>query len=428
MMYLLISGISHLVNTYLSYRYFEYFFGGEKYNPIVTFVSFALYFLFDAYIYSHHGGIAFMLIGNVLLFYLLTQNYRGKQRKKMFAALFYGLIFSALELGVLFFVLHFPLDLWEEAEYSYILGHVLSTILLFVFIAIVENRKDYHKPVSLPAYRWLILLLTPIVSFCFLLFLIFFTTLTLWQLSLCCLFLLPINVVVFYFYDKIVAHFSAVAENDMLIRQNMYYDHVVASIKLANNSERALFHDLKNHIISMDSLLSAKEYDKLECYFHHTFPDMIAKNISVSTGNAALDSLIHYKQRECKALGIDMRSTVVVPEEMPISDYYITVILGNLLDNAIEAVKKMDQNKVIQLMLRYKCECFVLVVKNPYKGTLRKQNQMYLTDKTDRSHHGYGLRNVQNMVEQNGGAMEISDAGQVFEVTVVLYADEHLMK
>lgn len=152
MMYLLISGISHLVNTYLSYRYFEYFFGGEKYNSIVIFVSFALYFLFDAYIYSHYGGIAFMLISNVVLFYLLSRNYRGKQRKKMFAALFYGLIFSALELGVLFFVLHFPLELWEEDEYSYIWGMFFPRFCyLFLLplwkIAKITTNRYLYRPI-----------------------------------------------------------------------------------------------------------------------------------------------------------------------------------------------------------------------------------------------------------------------------------------
>lgn len=97
------------------------------------------------------------------------------------------------------------------------------------------------------------------------------------------------------------------------------------------------------------------------------------------------------------------------------------ILLGNLLDNAIEAVRGLDREKrEIRVRMMTPNNMFLLEIQNSYEGVRKKVQERYLTTKSDHNLHGLGLDSVKRIVEKNGGFLEISDENQIFQVNVTL--------
>ena len=96
-------------------------------------------------------------------------------------------------------------------------------------------------------------------------------------------------------------------------------------------------------------------------------------------------------------------------------------MLGNLLDNAIEATEKLESEKDIFVSLVYQKEKLLIKIRNPYAGVLKKDRAgNYKSEKKDRENHGIGLKSVRKVVEKYEGVMEIHTEDQVFEMCVIL--------
>ncbi|NLZ81233.1 MAG: ATP-binding protein [Clostridiales bacterium] len=101
----------------------------------------------------------------------------------------------------------------------------------------------------------------------------------------------------------------------------------------------------------------------------------------------------------------------------------MAVILGNLLDNAIEAVKGLEKkDRKIQLKMRYDLPNVSIAVTNPFAGNRKKDsNQNYVTTKEDERNHGLGMKIVKDTVERYQGILEAKDYNNVFITHVLLY-------
>ena len=148
-------------------------------------------------------------------------------------------------------------------------------------------------------------------------------------------------------------------------------------------------------------------------------------NISdtVNTGNIVIDSLVGYWKKVAEDRGIEFQIEIDVPMDMPFRGADISLILGNLLENAVEAADKAKQKKYIQFKLKYDKKNLLIVVKNNYRGELiRGKGEVLRTTKSDAVNHGIGLPSVRRTVEKYQGTMAIDDSmPNCFVVRVVLY-------
>ena len=114
-----------------------------------------------------------------------------------------------------------------------------------------------------------------------------------------------------------------------------------------------------------------------------------------------------------------------MPQELDISAFDWNIILGNLMDNAIEAARR-SRDKFLQLKVHYQKGMLFIAIRNSFDGELLKAQERYLStkdyDREDESQvHGLGIRNVRRIVEKYNGSMEISDCGHIFEVRILMY-------
>lgn len=112
---------------------------------------------------------------------------------------------------------------------------------------------------------------------------------------ICSVIILLINVDMFYLYDNLINLFSEKYENNIIEQQNKAYLNQLHLMQESQMKIRFLKHDMKNHIINMQSLLSAEKYDQLKDYLAETNDYIYSNNVIIDSGNETIDSVLNYK-------------------------------------------------------------------------------------------------------------------------------------
>lgn len=408
-------------NVYILHRFNRSFFETSITPRYIELGSYFFIFLSNTIISLWINIPIVILLCNVIGYYLLTYNYQCDQKHRIFLPLIYICIATLAELIIFFLSTYTPIQISETNPYNFAFGPVFSTILSYVIVEILVVLKSSSSQIKLPLTHWLLLLVIPLVSFYLILLIMTFEDANPKTVALCCILALIINFVAFYFYEVVTAYAVNKMEKQREEEKNRYYLRQLETMEAFSESMRSFRHDLKNHTIAMQAYLKNKQYDALEAYLTDTFIEKALSEESIHCGNTVVDSILNFKMYEAGNKGITLEAKVSIPPQLHISDSDLTVILGNLLDNAIEAVEPLTQERVIRLKISYQKGQLILSVKNPYKGELLKKGDQFITSKKDKELHGYGLSNVKHVVDKNGGTMRIQTEQQIFSVTMMLY-------
>ena len=192
---------------------------------------------------------------------------------------------------------------------------------------------------------------------------------------------------------------------------------------------RGMKHDMKNTLSVIMQLASGKE-EGLQAYLEELNQTMDRLEFRFKTGNTVVDTLLNMKYHEIASTVPDLQMDVEglqFPETLFIQSYDIGIILGNALDNAMEACRKLkakepDAEAFIRISSFQKRELFFLKVENSFDGKVvrKPQNEFPVTDKADRENHGIGLANIKSTAEKYQGTMDFKVKGRVFILSVMM--------
>lgn len=175
----------------------------------------------------------------------------------------------------------------------------------------------------------------------------------------------------------------------------------------------SLHHDMKNHLASVDYLAERGKYDEIHRYIR------TLKNIEIEsqfqffyTGNDIIDAILNTKLAMAEKLRIQHRVAITyVDIPMELSD--ISVLLGNLLDNACEAAAKAEK-KNIEVRIRREDEYVFISVCNTMVHSVLENNPNLLTTKNEQELHGFGVRNIKKIVNQYNGIIRYHEEAGMF--------------
>ena len=137
-----------------------------------------------------------------------------------------------------------------------------------------------------------------------------------------------------------------------------------------------------------------------------------------SIADETCDALCRAAREKSLELGIDI--SFAVPEQIAISDTDFSILLGNLLENAIEACQRMESgNKMISVIGVCNEKCMKFKIKNTFSGHIQKRGQSFYSSKRN-NEPGIGIRSVQSVVEKYGGIIDISNTETFFNVAVII--------
>lgn len=197
-------------------------------------------------------------------------------------------------------------------------------------------------------------------------------------------------------------------------------------------SIRRVRHEMKNHLANIKGLVAGEQYGELETYIRKLDETIQEIDYQFSTGNAVTDVIINDKYRRAQKLGITFRVLFAYRETDTISAFDLGIVLDNLLDNAIEACEKVEQEKRrISLTLKRKEHFLLVEVENSYEGRLAWKDGESVPETMKQSNlpemlmeHGVGLKNVKDVAERYLGYLDIKAEADVFRVTVMLQQEE----
>ena len=176
----------------------------------------------------------------------------------------------------------------------------------------------------------------------------------------------------------------------------------------AQEQIRELYHDLKNHLLYAEKEeLSEEIQEKLRSYENY-----------YETGNEFLNVILADKIGKAKKDNIQLECNVDFSQGDFIEALDISTIFGNLLDNAIEASKKIENGeKYIFINVAVKGQLLIIVIKNSMRTFACEQLQ---TDKWNKTYHGYGLSNVRKSLKKYNGELKMHTDEKEFRVSVVI--------
>ena len=205
-------------------------------------------------------------------------------------------------------------------------------------------------------------------------------------------------------------------ENHLLSLQKLQHENLQQRI----NEARQAKHDLHHHVHLIREYLRCGKLQELESYLDHYAASLPDTQSLVYCKHYATNALLGYFVSQAKAQGIETDVFLQFPETIRLPETTLSVVLGNLLENAIDACKNVDISKR-KITVRGKASMgFVFFeITNPYEGNLRKSKSgTFLSTKA--TNRGLGLESVAALANAHGGILELDSHDSVFRASVML--------
>ncbi len=172
----------------------------------------------------------------------------------------------------------------------------------------------------------------------------------------------------------------------------------------ANTELRKFKHDYNNHINCIQALISSGRYEEVSEYLNKLSTLLPSDSFLYKTGNYLSDAILTDKQEKAKKDKIQISFSGTIPTSINNTD--LCIILSNALDNAIESSRMCEGEKEISVYGGYRHGYFILVMKNPTVNNISDNAALPATTKEDKLHHGFGLLNINTVVEKYNGFMK----------------------
>ena len=201
--------------------------------------------------------------------------------------------------------------------------------------------------------------------------------------------------------------------NQFLAIQGAQYQQLLRTV--GENSR--IRHDFRHQLIVISELVNQKEYGRLEQYVHK-YIENVETDVKLYSYSAAVNSVISYFQSMCDRKGIRTEFSVSLPNSLPISDQDLCILLGNLLENAIEASENITDPYICMKIRQTAANILAVKSVNLYRGTVRTENGRYFSSK--RAGVGQGLESIRIIAQKYQGMMEVLTDQNLFTVKVLL--------
>lgn len=218
-----------------------------------------------------------------------------------------------------------------------------------------------------------------------------------------------LRLLILYLVDKKIDTY----QNDLIEKhceevQNMY------------QQVRGWRHDYKHHIQTMKAHLAMKQYEELDTYLSELDTDLTTVDTVIKTGNVRIDAVLNSKLAVAKRKGIRVNAKAIVPKDLAVSEVDLCIIIGNLLDNAMEACEKEpeEEKRFIRVYIDILKAQLYIYVANSMTNDIKKLGKNYLTTKS--AGHGFGLMRVDRVVARYNGYLNRQHEEGVFATEIML--------
>lgn len=242
------------------------------------------------------------------------------------------------------------------------------------------------------------------------------------SLTLYCLLLVTVFAVyLVYFRMCFHAHQKEVKAREVLQLghqfelSNQKYQSIVANVENA----RKMRHDLRHHMVALQGMLHAGEVDRAEEYLGSYVRELDEAQMEVLCGNPVVDLVVGYYRQLAREEGVGFTVRADVPRDLPASDSDLSILIGNLLENAVEGARGAHSSRrFVSCALVKQGSMLVVTVDNGFDGVVKKHADRYVSSKG--GHAGLGLQSVEAVARKYEGSATFSHDGEVFRSSAML--------
>lgn len=423
--------ISSAFSVYLIIVYLDIFFGRKKLSGVRRGV-YLLFFMWQLIISSYNrlpGYINICItIGATLLISIVA--YNGKLWNKCIFVLAFNAIWMMTEtLCGYVFMNHFD-DYLTPKE----LGSVISKMLLLLIILALRKVFTDDEVKELPMNYSIMLVLIPIGSIYIVNNLFMLSSGTVVKNAnirslVASVILLFINILVFYIYLKLTDEIQLKRSNAVYEQQLELYERHQQERELSMLQMRDVKHNMKNNLISILAYAENGDCAKVMNYIEEIMEEGALNFSSISdTGNVVIDSLVNYWSARARRIDIEFSVELNIPMQMPFRAADLCLILGNALENAVEAARS-SENKYIKLHIKYDKNNLLIYVLNSFNGCVRKtKDGKYKSTKKNAGVHGVGLESIYRAAQKYHGTVLAENSDKEFLLKVLLYCPSEFHK
>ena len=391
------------------------------------------YILFVAILFLELSFVNFIvpfegigIIISILIIYIYSLiNLKGTFMQKMFWSIFVMLLIMGITIVVLSIegciIGKGYLNLVIQKDLYRFVGVVIIQIVLFYLTRFMIKRTKKDSTYSLKWNEWFVLLIIPVIS----IFTMSFVSLIIIniedQLSpmqqifsiLSILGILMTNSLVYVLYVNMQKDHAKQLEYSILQQAFKSQEKSVEETKILYQSVRSIRHDLKQHFqVALTMLHSGKINEAVD--YMEKYNDTVLDGISnkVFCDNDVVNYIINSKSKICSDRHIKIY--IYIANEIPeFSDLDLCVLLGNVLDNAIEGVSGEGNNE-IYLELRNVDNFFMISVKNTIINSVLEDNPNLISTKNEKEVHGLGILSMKEVVQKYNGSIEFYESDNKF--------------
>ncbi len=181
-----------------------------------------------------------------------------------------------------------------------------------------------------------------------------------------------------------------------------------------------LRHDMRHHLLAMKGYRDKNDFEKLDSYLDDLLSSFQCDE-RIYCENDAVDAIIRYYLGKAKSERVDVEIELRLPEELPMPETDFCVVLGNLLENAVEACSRQEaEPRFLKLSAKISGKQMIAVtVKNSYEGEIHKLGESFLSSK-ESDREGVGVASVRAVAEKYHGIAKFTYQDGVFQASVLL--------
>ena len=412
--------LGNLFMAYVIYHYMHVFYTFCKVSGVIERFCYIGYFIGITLVHTFLEIPIIVLVTNLLFVTLLTFLYDDNIKKSLLTTVIICFSLTLIETIIAFITSKLQLNILVPFEYESEFGIVLIRLFSLAFVMVIKGFKNVKKAPILPVSYW-VSLVAIMVGTVFMLFAVYMNQnlpRTIILICLSCAFI--VNIVSFYLYDKISGLMQEQIEKRVTEEQNRFYEYQVHMMKDTLDSIRMVRHDMKNKMSAL-YIMAQKGRDEELMFYLEELTDVCNKTKEYAhSGNIAIDSIINYKLQKSDENHIKVITDIIVPMELVIPTFDIAAILGNLLDNAIEAVTYVEE-RWIDIRVRYTKGRLIIEINNSYDGTLLRTSGGIMSRKADKENHGMGITSVEMTLKKYDGVLQITTNDVKFTAKVLMY-------
>ena len=364
--------------------------------------------------FSHISSLLFLVICTLFLWLIYK-----KVVLSSVLILIYAVLLSAIDFFTAYlmtFLLHTKMDyLLNEHSPKRVICIFFSKTLLVMLILIISKIYKKRKSISL---KYVIVLC---LSSLFLLLSNFVTIGSIGTDSevfsmIFFVISIGIQILLFYFVMNMQDYYEQQQTVALIEMKNDMLQKSLDDTEQAFELWRQSVHDYKNNIISLTQLAEDGNVEEIKKYLKKENELVDTKMFYIKTGNDMVDAMINTKQKIAEQKGIIFVVNAAIPRKCRVNAIDLANILGNLIDNAIEACERED-NTYIDINIKQNNKFLMIVIKNSFRGILMEHME---TTKDNKMFHGIGLKSVKNIVKKYGGEISFDSEENEFCVSILL--------